>query len=139
MKGRKSGYDLTGVLAAAGLALLAMLALSGCATTVESAPAAAKEMEAGGPPPAAVTGFLGPDASKLAPGPEGGAALVWINPNAQWSNYTKIQLLPVEFWAAADSKVSPDDQKVLTGYFYNSLQTNLQKTSPSLISRDPGS
>ena len=127
---------LPGVLASAGLAL--MLAMSGCATTVASAPEAAKLMEAGGPPPAAVTGFLGPDASKLAPGPEGGAALVWINPNAQWKNYTRIQLLPVEFWAAADSKVPPDDQKVLTEYFYNSLQTNLAKNFTLVNESGPG-
>jgi hypothetical protein len=120
----------TKVQLAAGLAaacLATLLLISGCATTVESKPAAAKQIESGGPPPESVTGFLGPDASRLAPGPKGGAALVWLNPGAQWSNYTKVQLLPVEFWAAADSKVPPDDQKVLTEYFYNSLQTNLAK------------
>src|SRR5271167_5148444 len=85
-------------MAAAGLA--AVLLASGCSTTVESQPSAAKALESGGPLPSSVTGFLGPDASKLAPGPEGGAALVWLNPNAQWSTYTKVQLLPVEFWAA---------------------------------------
>lgn len=136
MKGRKFASEFAGVLAAAGLAL--MLAISGCATTVESKPEAAKEMEAGGPPPPSVAGFLGPDASKLAPGPEGGAALVWINPNAQWSSYTRVQLLPVEFWAAADSKVSPDDQKVLTGYFYNTLQTNLAKNFTLVNQPGPG-
>ncbi len=134
MMSRRSGY--TGALAAAGFAI--MLAMSGCATTVESAPEAAKAMESGGPLPASVTGFLGPDASKLAPGPKGGAALAWINPNAQWSNYTKVQLLPVEFWADADSKVSPDDQKVLTGYFYNSLQTNLAKKFALVNQPGPG-
>lgn len=134
MMSRRSEY--TGALAAAGLAI--MLAMSGCATTVESAPEAAKAVESGGPLPASVTGFFGPDFSKLAPGPKGGAALVWLNPNAQWSNYTKVQLLPVEFWAAADSKVSPDDQKVLTGYFYNSLQTNLAKKFALVDQPGPG-
>src|ERR1700723_803660 len=104
-------------VAVAGLA--AALMASGCSTTVESQPSAAKALESGGPLPSAVTGFLGADASRLAPGPEGGAALAWINPNAQWSSYTKIQLMPVEFWAAADSKVSPADQATLTEYFYN--------------------
>src|SRR5260370_32090898 len=113
-------------VAAAGLA--AALLASGCATTVESTPGAAKALESGRPLPSSVTGFLGPDASKLAPGPEGGAALVWINPDAQWASYTKIQLMPVEFWAAADSKVSTADQAVLTEYFYNQLQTNLSKS-----------
>jgi hypothetical protein len=117
---------LAGVAAGA---LAAALMASGCSTTVESQPAAEKALESGGPMPSSVTGFLGADASKLAPGPEGGAALAWINPNAQWSSYTKIQLMPVEFWAAADSKVSPADQAVLTEYFYNQLQTNLAKSS----------
>jgi uncharacterized protein DUF3313 len=126
---------LTGI-AAAGLA--AALLASGCSTTVESAPQAAKSLESGGPLPASVTGFFGPDASKLAPGPQGGAALVWINPNVQWSNYTKIQLMPVEFWAAADSKVSSADQAVLTEYFYNQLQTNLSKSFTLVNQPGPG-
>jgi hypothetical protein len=127
---------MTGMAAAAALA--AVLLASGCSTTVQSAPAAAKELESGGPLPSSVTGFLGADASKLAPGPEGGAALVWINPDAQWSSYTKIQLMPVEFWAAADSKVSTADQAVLTEYFYNALQTNLSKSFTLVDQPGPG-
>src|SRR5260370_33658417 len=96
----------------AAAALAAALLASGCSTTVESQPSAAKALESGGPLPSSVTGFLGADAARLAPGPEGGAALVWINPAAQWNSYAKIQLMPVEFWAAADSKVSTADQQV---------------------------
>jgi Protein of unknown function (DUF3313) len=110
---------MTASLTAAGLA--AALLASGCSTTVESQPSK-KALESGGPTPSAVTGFLGPDASKLAPGPEGGAALVWLNPDTQWASYTRIQLMPVEFWAAADPKVSAADQAVLTEYFYNALR-----------------
>jgi hypothetical protein len=117
---------IAGVIAGAGLA--SMLLVTGCSTTVESQPSAAKDLAAGAQLPAAVTGFLGPDASKLAPGPKGGAALAWINPDANWASYTKIQLMPVEFWAAADSKVSAADQATLTAYFYNQLQTNLAKS-----------
>lgn len=130
------GGKFTAALAAAGLA--AVLLMTGCATTVESTPAAAKALESGGPLPAAVTGFFGPDAARLAPGPQGGAALVWINPNAQWSSYTKVLLQPVEFWAAADSKVSPSDQQVLTEYFYNALQTNLAKNFTLVNQPGPG-
>lgn len=130
------GDKFTAALAAAGLA--AVLLMTGCATTVESTPAAAKALESGGPLPAAVTGFFGPDAARLAPGPQGGAALVWINPNAQWSSYTKVLLQPVEFWAAADSKVSPSDQQVLTEYFYNALQTNLAKSFTLVNQPGPG-
>lgn len=113
------------VSSGAALGLIGALLLSGCATTVESTPEAAKALESGGPLPPAVTGFFGSDASKLTPGPEGGAALAYVNQNAQWSKYTKIQLMPVEFWAAADSKVSTSDQQILTGYFYNKLKEDL--------------
>jgi len=123
-------------MTAAGLA--AMLLAAGCSTTVESMPAAEKAVESGGPLPSSVTGFLGPDASRLAPGPEGGAALVWINPDAQWASYTKIQLMPVEFWAAADSKVPAADQATLTEYFYNQLQTNLSKSLTLVDQPGPG-
>ena len=123
---------------AATAALAAVLLASGCSTTVQSAPEAAKAVESGGPLPSAVTGFLGPDAARLTPGPEGGAALAWINPNAQWSTYTKIQLMPVEFWAAADSKVSQADQQTLTTYFYNALQTNLSKSFTLVNQPGPG-
>ncbi len=109
------------------IGLGALLILSGCSTTVESKPEAAKTFEAGGSLPPAVTKFLGDDASKLVPGPEGGAALVYVNPNVQWSKYTKIQLMPVEFWASADSTVSVPDQQTLTTYFYNALKTDLSK------------
>jgi len=115
-----------------GGALALMLLCGGCSTTVESQPEAAKAMESGGPLPQSVTGFLGPDASKLAPGPKGGAALVWVNPNTQWSSYNKILLEPVQFWAAADSKVSASDQQTLTAYFYNALKTNIPQQGFSL-------
>jgi len=113
---------------AAALIALFCVASYGCSTTVESTPQAAKELESGGTLPPSVTSFFGNDASKLAPGPQGGAALAYINPNAQWSKYTKIQLMPVEFWAAADSKVSESDQQMLTSYFYNKLQEDLSKS-----------
>jgi len=104
-----------------------MVALGGCATTVESKPAAVTAVEEGEALPPNITNFFGPDASKLQVGEKGQAALRWINPNAQWAQYTKIYVKPVEFWAASDSKVSPDDQKVLTSYFYNQLTTVLAK------------
>jgi len=129
------GKILTGI-ATAGLA--AVLFVAGCSTTVESTPAAAKALESGGTLPPAVTGFFGPDASKLAPGPQGGAALAYVNPNAQWSSYTKIQLMPVEFWAAADSKVSAADQQTLTEYFYNQLQTDIAKSFTVVNQAGPG-
>jgi len=129
---RGSGWSL---IALAGIVVL--LFASGCSTTVESQPEAAKAVESGEQLPASVTSFLGPESSKLAPGPKGGAALVWVNPNVQWASYTRILLDPVQFWAAADSKVSTSDQQVLTEYFYNSLKTNIPQQGFTLADQ-PG-
>jgi Protein of unknown function (DUF3313) len=128
----------TRLAAAAVLGFGLMLVLPACSTTVESQPEAVKAVESGAPLPAAVSGFLGPDASKLAPGPEGGAALVWVNPNAQWKSYDKVLLDPVQFWASADTKVPASDQQTLTTYFYNALQTNLQKSFTVVNQPGPG-
>jgi hypothetical protein len=123
---------------AAGIGLSLLLLLPACSTTVESQPQAARAVESGAALPPAVIGFLGPDASKLAPGPQGGAALVWVNPNAQWKNYNRILLEPVQFWASEDSKVPAEDQQTLTTYFYNSLKTNLQKSFMPVNQPGPG-
>lgn len=72
------------------------------------------------------SGFLG-DYSQLKPGNEGQAALVYLNPAAQWSKYTRVILEPVQFWAAGDTKIPLADQQALTSYFYFALRDNLQK------------
>jgi hypothetical protein len=118
------------VLALAGLA-------GGCAQTVSSQPAVVKQVESGQPAPA-ISGFFGQDASLLQPGKEGQAAMVYINPNAQWSKYNKILLEPVEFWDSANSKVSPSDQQMLTAYFYNKLKEDLQKNFTLVDQGGPG-
>src|SRR4029077_11231428 len=61
-----------------------------------------------------------------------------MNPAAQWRSYTKIQLMPVEFWAGADSKVSTADQQLLTEYFYNALRSNLAKNFTIVDQPGPG-
>ncbi len=87
-------------------------------------------------PPA--TGFLGADYAKMTPGKEGQAALVYVNPAAQWKTYDKIMLEPIEFWDADDSKVPPPDQHMLTAYFYNQLKTDLQKDFTLVDQAGPG-
>lgn len=111
-----------GLLAAAAMV---SLITAGCSQTVESKPAVMQQMEGGTLPPA-VSGFFGSDASLLKPGQEGQAAMVYINPSAQWSQYDKIMLEPVEFWDSPDTKVSPTDQHMLTAYFYNQLKKDLE-------------
>jgi len=131
----RKGRILVAIWVGVGVALATTFAA--CSTTVESQPEAAKAVESGAPLPASVTGFLGSDASKLAPGPKGGAALVWFKPGVRWGNYTKILLDPVQFWAAVDSKISEQDQQVLTSYFYNQLKTQITQQGYTLADQ-PG-
>lgn len=116
------------------VALLSGLA-AGCAKTVSEQSAVVKQVESG---ESAAGGFLGTDLSLLQPGQEGQAAMVYINPNAQWSRYNKIMLEPVEFWDSADSTVSPSDQHTLTAYAYNKLKKDLQKNFTLVDQGGPG-
>jgi hypothetical protein len=126
----------------AGAAVLASV-LASCAATSQGQvalqqPPAGQAASGGQAAPSGAAQFLGSDASLLQPGAEGQAAYIYINPNVQWSNYKKVQLKPVEFWDTPDSSVSPDDQKMLTSYFYNSLQKNLQKNFTIVDQPGPG-
>jgi len=127
----------------AGAAVVASF-LSACAATSQGQVALQPEAPAGQaatgsqPAPSAAVQFLGSDASLLQPGAEGQAAYVYINPNVQWSNYKKVLLKPVEFWDSPDTGVSPDDQKMLTSYFYNSLQKSLQQNFTIVGQPGPG-
>ena len=110
----------------AGAAVLASV-LSACAATTQGQVALQQQTPTGQTDPTGAAQFLGSDAALLQPGAEGQAAYVYINPNVQWSNYKKVMLKPVEFWDNPDTSVSPDDQKMLTSYFYNALQTGRAK------------
>ncbi len=103
--------------------ILSLGVLSSCSQTVESKPAV---MEGGQLSPA-VSGFFGDSYSLLHPGKQGQVAMVYVNPNAQWKQYNKILLEPVQFWDSPDTTVSPADQHMLTAYFYNQLKTDLEK------------
>jgi hypothetical protein len=114
--------------------LFAMLA--GCAQTVSSQPAVVNQVVSGENP--AASGFFGSNLSLLQPGKEGQVAMLYIDPNAQWSQYNKIMIEPVEFWDDPDTKVSPTDQHTLTAYFYNQLSTDLQKDFTIVDQGGPG-
>lgn len=111
--------------------------ISGCSQTVESQPSVVKQAESG-QPASAVSGFFGQDYALLQPGQAGQAAMVYVNPNAQWSKYNKILLEPVEFWDSANSSVSPSDQHMLTAHFYNKLKEELQKNFTLVDQGGPG-
>jgi hypothetical protein len=119
-------------------AILLTGVLSACSATSQGQVALQQETPAGQTAPTGAAQFLGSDAALLQPGAEGQAAYVYINPNVQWSNYKKVMLKPVEFWDNPDTSVSPDDQKMLTSYFYNSLQKNLQQNFTLVDQPGPG-
>jgi len=64
--------------------------------------------------------------------------MVYINPNANWKQYDKIMIEPVEFWDDPDTKVSPADQHTLTAYAYNKLKEELQKNFTLVDQGGPG-
>ena len=66
------------------------------------------------------------------------AGLRWVNPNAQWTQYTKIMIAPGTFWAGDNSSVSAADQQALTNYFYNALNTALAKKFQIVDQPGPG-
>ena len=120
------------------LAMAGLLAVGGCSQTVESKPAVVQQQAENGETSAAVSGFFGSDASLLQPGKEGQVAMVYIRPDVQWAQYTKIMIEPVEFWDNPDTKVSPTDQHMLTAYFYTKLKETLQKNFTIVDQGGPG-
>src|SRR5271170_4497610 len=123
---RGTGLTKTLALLAGSMFLGSFLSACGSSTS-QGQVALQQETPTGQSAPTGAAQFLGADASLLQPGAEGQAAYIYINPKVQWSNYKKALIKPVEFWDTPDSSVSPNDQKMLTSYFYNALQQNLQK------------
>jgi hypothetical protein len=111
--------------------------LSGCSQTVASKPEVEQQMESWQIPPE-MSVFFGNNASLLQPGQPGQAAMVYINPNAQWSNYTKILLQPTQYWDTSDSTTPTPDERLLMTYFYNRLQETLQKNFTMVDQPGPG-
>jgi len=66
------------------------------------------------------------------------ADLRYINPNAQWTQYNKVLIEPVSFWAGDTTKLSAADQKTLTNYFYQQLEQQLAKKFQVVDQPGPG-
>ncbi len=114
---------------------IALLA-AGCAeTTTQPKTGLIEGGSLGERAPVARSGFLR-NYSQLKPGGEGRAAMVYVNPKAVWSAYHKVMVAPVQFWSH-DNSVPVSDQRVLTGYFYNALEENLEKQHFRLVNK-PG-
>lgn len=109
------------------LVVLTMMVMTGCAAT-QKAEIKQADLQCG---------LLGPDCSKLTPGDKEQAGLRYVNPEAQWTSYSKIIIEPVTFWGGDKTKVSPADQKTLVNYFNEQLNQQLAKKYQ--IVQEPGS
>ena len=94
MKFVNLGRELSRGLAVTGVFLCTLM--PGCSTTEALSQNIVQKMEGEAPPTITTSGCLG-DYSQLQPGKEGQAALVYINPNAQWAKFTKVIIDPVQF------------------------------------------
>lgn len=99
----------------AALSVVALLDLTGCGTT---------RGRRGAVEP---SGFLG-DYSQLQPREGYEAQEVYIDPNADWSAYRAVELDSVSLWATeGTTKLSPQEQQMLTDLFYKALHEELGK------------
>jgi hypothetical protein len=128
--------------ALAGAALAA--AVAGCTTTQQ---VKVSEIKPGEGPPTYCP-FLGPKlcaklTSTEAPGrfSVGGEPVMglrYMNPDARWTQYSKVMIAPVSFWAGDDTTVSQADQLALTNYFSKALNDALSKKFPVVDQPGPG-
>ncbi len=75
------------------------------------------------------SGFLG-DYSILQPGPDGGAKLVYQNPEANIGSYKDIWLVPVTIWSGEGSQMnelSAEDKKLVADRLYSVVHARLAK------------
>jgi hypothetical protein len=108
------------------LPALIMMALTACSVTEQSKPAALQQ-----------TGFL-ENYGQLQPGAKDQALLLYVNPNAQWSQYTKVMVEPVTFWGDSSSNVSVQDEQQLCSYYYNKLVDDLSQKFQIVDRPGPG-
>lgn len=109
-------------------ALMALMLLAACATT-QQAPVNEVGLKCG---------LLGPDCSKLTPGGKDQASLRYVNPAAQWANYSKVMIDPVGFYGGDETTIPAEDQKRLVDYFDQQLNMQLAKNFEIVQQPGPG-
>ena len=82
--------------------------------------------------------FLANNCSLLTPGGKDQADLRYINPAAEWTQYNKILLDPVTFWAGDATPISAADQQMLVNYFNQQLNKELGQKFQIVTEPGPG-
>lgn len=111
------------------LAALFVIVLWGCSVTEQDKPASGSTIP--------TSGFLG-DYSQLKPGKKDEALLLYINPNANWSQYNKVLITHVTVGTDPSRNISENDQEMLSSYYYHALETNLSKNFIVVTEPGPG-
>lgn len=76
--------------------------------------------------------------AQLTPGTSEQLGLRYLNPNAQWTQYTKVMINPVTFWGGDTQKISAADQQALANYLYQDLQQKIGAKFPIVDEPGPG-
>lgn len=78
------------------------------------------------------SGFLG-DYSQLKKGTDDEALLVYIDPNAHFGPYDSIMIDSVTFWHDGKTKVSVEDQQMLTDLLYAAMQKDFEASGLKVV------
>lgn len=82
--------------------------------------------------------FIGSDCSLLTTGGKDQTGLRYVNPAAQWSQYTKVLIDPVTFWGGDATKISASDQQMLVNYASQQLKAQLGQKFEIVNQPGPG-
>jgi len=126
---------------AVAFAAIAGLTIAACSQTTGSSPNIVQRAEGETPAPPPQSGFLGSDYSLLQPASSGSvegqkAMLAYISPNGNFSQYNKVMIAPVTYWADSNSQLSSAEQQLLCNYAYTVFQKTLSKNFA--LTNDPG-
>lgn len=108
--------------------VLVALLLTAC-TVTQKAPLEQSEIRCG---------LLANECHKLQPGGKDQASFRYINPGAQWRQYSKVLIEPVTFWGGESTSVSAADQQALLNYFSQQLREQLGKKFQIVEQPGPG-
>ena len=83
--------------------------------------------------------FLGPDiVSKLKEGEDDQAGLLYMSPNANWKNYNKVMVDPVQIWKDEGTKdVEPEDLARLANDLWSKIREEMGKDYAIVESNGP--
>lgn len=111
------------------IAALGLVFLAGC-TTVQKAPVTQSDIRCG---------LIGKYCDKLTPGTDEQASLRYVNPKAQWTQYTKAMIDPVSVFGSIERKqLSQSDEQAIINYFQQTLRDHYGKNFQLVDQPGPG-